>query len=293
MLGVTGVGGHFASHAKGVYSFASMAVLIVEDDPALGRLLCTLMVRERLGVEIETRGDAALPTIESGRYSAILLDLMLPGMSGFDIVDHVARVRPALLRRIIVITAVSQSQLRRFEHRSAIWDLIRKPFDVSEFVGIVRDCVLAHAPRRFEEIEELTRCLADAATACGARAALVATESGSELTLRATFGYTDGVLEEYFPLPLDGNYPLCEAVRTRRPVWLASLTQPSPDYRLLPIWTMNDARSLAVTPLLRGDSHVGAIGWSFAAPQRFDAAQRAMLQQMAGVCAEMLAEQHA
>ena len=92
-----------------------MSVLIVEDDPALERLLHTLIVRERLGVEVERRGDAALRAIESGCYQAIVLDLMLPGLTGFDIVRHLARVRPELLRRIILITAVSQWQLQEFE----------------------------------------------------------------------------------------------------------------------------------------------------------------------------------
>ncbi|HYC61041.1 MAG TPA: response regulator [Thermoanaerobaculia bacterium] len=126
-----------------------MSVLIVEDDPALEHLLYTLMVRERLGVEVERRGDVALRAIESGRYQAIVLDLMLPGMTGFDIVRRLARERPELLRRIIVITAVSQAQLQQFEHHSAIWRLIRKPFDVSEFVQTVRECVRAQ-PQRYE-----------------------------------------------------------------------------------------------------------------------------------------------
>lgn len=115
-----------------------MSVLIVEDDPALERLLHTLMVRERLGVEVERRGDAALRAIKSGRYRAVVLDLMLPEMTGFDIVRRLARERPESLRRIIVITAVSQAQLRQFEHHAAIWRLIRKPFDISELVQTVR-----------------------------------------------------------------------------------------------------------------------------------------------------------
>ena len=90
-----------------------MSVLIVEDDPALGRLLCTLMVRERLGVAVETRGDAALPAIESGRYRVVVLDLALPGMSGFEIVRHIARDRPELLQRIIVVTAIAGSPRKR------------------------------------------------------------------------------------------------------------------------------------------------------------------------------------
>ena len=266
-----------------------MSVLIVEDDPALGRLLCTLMVRERLGVAVETRGDAALPAIESGRYRVVVLDLALPGMSGFEIVRHIARDRPELLQRIIVVTAIAQSQLQHFEHKSAIWSLIRKPFDVPEFVRTARECVLANAPQRFVAIEELTSWLAAEATACGAQAALVATSSGHQLTLEATFGYDDDLVEQYFPLPITCKYPLCATVRTGRAVWLASLTPPVPDYPLLlPIWTTH-GRALATVPLVQEESLLGAIGWRFGEPQRFDEEQRMMLLTMANECAARLA----
>ena len=215
---------------------------------------------------------------------------MLPGMTGFDIVRHLSRARPELLRRIIVITAVSQSQLREFEHQGAIWRLIRKPFDVSELVQTVRECVLAHAPQRFEEIEALRRWLAAGAKACGARSALVVRNSGQELMLAASFGFADGTVDGYFPLPMSVNYPLTVAVRTRRPVWLESLTPPLPEYPLLlPIWTMNAAQSLAAVPLLDGESSVGAIGWTFGEPQQFDDEQRTTLVRMASECAAMLA----
>ena len=267
-----------------------MSVLIVEDDPALGRLLRTLMVRERLGVQLETRGDVAIEAIESGRYRAVVLDLMLPGMNGIEIVRHIARVRPALLRRIIVVTAVSQSRLQDLEHQSGIWAVVRKPFDLFEFVRTVRECIIANTPRRFEQIEELTRCLGARAKAVGARAALLATSSGHELMASATFGYDNVLVEEYFPLPVDCNYPLCATVRTGRAVWLGSLTPRSPDYpQLLPLWTLN-GHALATVPLAGEGSRIGAIGWSFSEPQRFDEAQRGMLTAMTSECAVLLAE---
>jgi len=271
-----------------------MAVLIVEDDPALARLLRTLMVRERLGVRVESRGDTALPAIESGRYTAIVLDLMMPGMSGFEIVRHIARVRPELLRRMIVMTAASQSRLQDFEHRAAIWSLIRKPFDLPEFLRTLRECVVAHTPHRFEQIEELKRCLAAGASACGARTALAATSFDRDLMPAATFGYDNGVVEEYFPLPVSSKYPICVTVRTGRAVWLASLASRPSDYsQLLPIWTMNAAHALATVPLLAGESLLGAIGCTFGDPQQFDEAQREMVLNMANDCSTMLAKHRA
>jgi DNA-binding response OmpR family regulator len=268
-----------------------MSVLIVEDDPALGRLLRTLIVRERLAVDLETRGDDALRAILAGRYRAIVLDLMLSGMSGFDIVRQLARVRPELLHRIIVLTAVSQSQLDHFEHRSEVRCLIRKPFDIAEFVNTVRQCVAENAPQRFQQIEMLTRWLATRAAASGAQTAIVAANSGRDLSLAATFGYAEGIVEPYFPLPISGKYPLSAAVRTGRPVWLASLTPPVPEYPLLlPIWTINAATALAAVPLVKDNTTLGAIGWSFVNPQRFDEMQRAALGDMAAECAAILAK---
>ena len=267
-----------------------MSVLIVEDDPALGRLLRTLMVRERLGVRVETRGDVALQATESGQYRAIVLDLMLPGMNGVEIVRHIGRVRPELLRRIIVLTAASQARLQDLEHRSEIWSVVRKPFDLFELVRTVRECIIANTPRRFEQIEELARCLGARAHASGARAALLATSSGQELMASATFGYDGVLVEEHFPLPMDCNYPLCTTVRTGRAVWLSSLTPRSPDYpQLLPLWTLN-GHALATVPLAGAGPRIGAIGWSFSEPQRFDEAQREMLVAMTNECAVILAE---
>lgn len=88
-------------------------------------------------------------------------------------------------------------------------------------------------------------------------------------------------MEQYFPLPISGKYPLCATVRTGRAIFLASLTPPLPDYPLLlPLWTKN-GHALATVPLVHGESLLGAIGWSFGEPQRFDDERRMMLLAMA------------
>jgi len=266
-----------------------MAVLLVEDDPALARLLQTLVAREHMAVDVVTRGDEALKAIEGGRYLAIVLDLMLPVMSGFEVMRQLSARRPEVLSRIIVLTAVSQSQLEEFRYTSAIWRLMRKPFEVPDFIRTLRECVATHAALALPDREELTSWLAAAAGECGAGAAVLSAISGRELVLRATFGYDDGVAEEHFPLALSERFPLCIAARTGRPVRLASLQVTSPEFPLLlPLWTMNQRQALAAIPLLRNGMSIGAICWSFAEPQRFDEAQCAMLSKMADACVAMI-----
>ncbi len=266
-----------------------MSVLLVEDDPALRRLLQTLVLREKLGAEIVARGDDALKAIESGRHLAIVLDLMLPVMNGFEILRRLRASNPDLLSRIIVLTAVSQSQLENVEVLSSIWRIVRKPFEVPELVQTLRECVATHAAKSLPERDRLTQWLAAQAAVSGAKAALIAAISGRELELRATYGFEEGAVERLFPVPLNANYPVCVAARTGRPVWLASLTLASPEYPLLlPIWTMAQSHALAAVPLLRNGVAIGAIGWSFAEPQPFAEPQRAALLEIASECAAMI-----
>jgi CheY-like chemotaxis protein len=266
-----------------------MAVLLVEDDPALGRLLQTLVAREHLPVELVTRGDEALQAIEHGHHLAIVLDLMLPGMNGFEIMQQLSVSSPHLMSRIIVLTAVSQSHLDQLEFGSAIWRLIRKPFEVPEFIKTLRECIATHAARSLPERDHLARWLASQSAACGAAAALIVATSGRDVVLRATWGFGDGVAEEFFPVPLTMNYPLCVAARTARPVWLPSVKVKSPEYPLLlPIWMVNKRQAVAAVPLMLERVAIGAIGWSFVEPQPFGEKQRAALVEIAAEYVRMI-----
>ena len=63
-----------------------MHVLIVEDDPRLGRLLQRLLVEERHVVDLAVGGGEALELVEAGgRFDALILDVGLPDVDGFEV----------------------------------------------------------------------------------------------------------------------------------------------------------------------------------------------------------------
>ena len=63
-----------------------MHVLIVEDDPRLGRLLQRLLIEERHVVDLATGGEETLELVESGGgFDAVILDVGLPDLTGFDV----------------------------------------------------------------------------------------------------------------------------------------------------------------------------------------------------------------
>ena len=124
-----------------------MTVLVVEDDVALSELLRNVLGRRGMSVEIADRGETAVAAIESGpdRYDTVILDLMLPGLSGTEVLQSIHERNPELLSRVIVLTAVSTAVLKRLPFTASVWRVLRKPFDLSELLEVVRACVDRHA----------------------------------------------------------------------------------------------------------------------------------------------------
>lgn len=114
-------------------------VLVVDDDHAIQTLLTILLERQGIAVECVFDGHQALERLQIHDYGAIILDLMLPGMNGFDVVTNLRETKPEMLGRVIVVTAVSQRMLDYFDD-SAIRRLIRKPFDIVELANEVLAC---------------------------------------------------------------------------------------------------------------------------------------------------------
>ena len=70
-----------------------MKILIVEDEPALRELIQRSLEKERYVIEVASDFDTALDKIEVYDYDCILLDIMLPGGSGLDLLAQLKKLR--------------------------------------------------------------------------------------------------------------------------------------------------------------------------------------------------------
>lgn len=111
----------------------TLPVLIVEDDQALRVLLSALLMHEGWTFEAVADGDRAIECIRRKNYRAILLDLMLPGTNGFDVLQFIRAEKRELMQRVIVMTAASNLTLTHFD-ASSIGALLRKPFDINDLI---------------------------------------------------------------------------------------------------------------------------------------------------------------
>jgi len=114
-------------------------VLVVDDDQALRGLFTTLLTRKGFAVDTATDGRVAYDQLQRHTYSVILLDLMMPDVNGFELLEKLRRDSPALLDRVIVMTGASQRSIESLD-TSRIWGLIRKPFDIDQLVSSTLAC---------------------------------------------------------------------------------------------------------------------------------------------------------
>lgn len=107
-----------------------MDILVVEDDQALGNMVRMLLELEGFRVRLVQTGSEAMTEIELMRPSLILLDVMLPDMSGFELQ---ARIRDMNIP-VIFLTAKTHLQDRLLGLKLGADDYITKPFDNQELV---------------------------------------------------------------------------------------------------------------------------------------------------------------
>src|SRR2546430_2324286 len=112
--------------------------LVVEDDPAIRRLVEKLLQRGGIEIDAAHDGKSAIEKIQSGNYAVVILDLMLPEASGYEVIDY---IKSAGLRLpVAVVSAVSQQALSKLDF-DVVKLVISKPFDVNEFTrSIVELC---------------------------------------------------------------------------------------------------------------------------------------------------------
>jgi DNA-binding response OmpR family regulator len=108
--------------------------LIVEDDPAIRKLVEKLLVRRGIDIDTAHDGRQAINKLLSGEYSVVILDLMVPEVNGFEIIDFVKKNN--IKTPIAVVSAVSHQALTKLD-LDVVKLVISKPFDVDEFTKAI------------------------------------------------------------------------------------------------------------------------------------------------------------
>lgn len=259
--------------------------LVIENDSGTRKLLDVLLTRYGFEVDLVATGSDALTLLENVRYSVLVLDLLVTGRSGTEILQWLEREQPEMLSRIVVLSSSSPVRLDAVREEWPGVRTIRKPFELDAVVVAAAEASANSVRREPTEAESFCRLSVRA----GAKAGVIVAAAEGEVTPVLTFGYEPEAVQHFFPMTIDAPYPLCSSIRTAKPVWIASLTSAGPDYPVLqPVWSKHESRALAVVPLLHEGRAIGAAGWTFREPRLFTEREQQVLTDIADRVSEWL-----
>jgi CheY-like chemotaxis protein len=115
-------------------------ILVADDDPSIRQLVCTIIKREGLQVDCVRDGTEAIEKLQQNTYAVVLLDLMMPRVDGFGVIDHLKTDPPAHKPIILVVSAYADQKFKEVDP-NVVSGVIRKPFEVAELGNLVRLCV--------------------------------------------------------------------------------------------------------------------------------------------------------
>lgn len=129
-------------------------LLVVDDDPNICDLIEIYFTKEGFDVKSVMEGDKALPVIRDFEPDIILLDLMLPGMDGYDICREVRKESDV---PIIMLTARGETLDKVVGLELGADDYVSKPFETKELIARVKAVLRRTDNEEKQDKEELER----------------------------------------------------------------------------------------------------------------------------------------
>lgn len=115
------------------------AVMVVEDEPVTNDLLCRLLEREGFASHGVEAGNSALDMAPALKPDAILLDLMLPDISGFDVCERLRRVGPLKRIPVVMLSALDDAASRQRGQELGADAFLTKPFAPASLVAQLQE----------------------------------------------------------------------------------------------------------------------------------------------------------
>ena len=120
-------------------------ILLVDDDPNIRQLVNLYLEKEGFEVEMAARGDEAVKMFQASPPNLMLLDLMLPGMDGWQVCREIRKVSNI---PIIMLTAKDETFDKVLGRELGADDYMVKPFDTKELVARIKAVL-----RRFQTVD--------------------------------------------------------------------------------------------------------------------------------------------
>ena len=108
---------------------AARRMLIVEDEQKMRQLLTDFFTARGFAVTATFSGEEALAMLATQPVEVVLLDILLPGMSGMEVLRRMKRQQPSV--KVVIVSALDQDHLRMEARRYGACEYITKPFELN------------------------------------------------------------------------------------------------------------------------------------------------------------------
>src|SRR5436305_7590987 len=115
------------------------SALIVEDESVTRNLLRQLLLNSGCDVDEALDGEEAIAKLAENRYSVILLDIVLPKLSGTHVMDFLRQEDPDALERVIVVTGLNVEEIRKLF--PTVCHALSKPVMPTRLLASVQKCL--------------------------------------------------------------------------------------------------------------------------------------------------------
>ena len=150
-------------------------ILIIEDDPEMGALIRDFLTKEGFSARLCASAETALELLSGESFELVLLDVMLPGMNGFD---TCAAIRAERCLPILMMSALTDEESKLTGYENGADDYIDKPFSIKVLTAKIRALM-----RRYSEPKQ-TDTLVSGGITLDAHARRVS-KDGRQLSLNA------------------------------------------------------------------------------------------------------------
>jgi DNA-binding response OmpR family regulator len=116
-------------------------VLIVDDDRDIVQIVTTMLEGRGWQIDVAYGGNEALEKVSASRPDVILLDIMMPGMNGIEVLKKIKKIDANA--RIIMITAFGDVESYLDSMELGAYEYINKPFETNELLEMVNKVVAA------------------------------------------------------------------------------------------------------------------------------------------------------
>jgi len=115
--------------------FSKLSILVIDDEARIRNVIHTSLSRDGFDVEVAENGEMGMQMINQRHFDIILLDLMMPGISGLNVLNHLKSHHPHSV--VIVITGYATIEHSTQAIKNGAFDFIAKPFSPSDLRGVI------------------------------------------------------------------------------------------------------------------------------------------------------------